>query len=178
MATPEQQIDYQSVLNKYRPRYPEGVLGVLVFESNKLEASSGSLLPTSLEGFPPPAATPNKINARRVNEQPCLVYSDFLPDKKQVCLIFPIHIRLSSLRSQAAKALEELKTLSLSKTSGLSSHEESVLAEFIQAAARSKYAHEAESNTQPVRVSATPPTPKSAQSATQALYWPYWYQIF
>ena len=177
MATPEQQIDYQSVLNKYRPRYPEGVLGVLVFDGSRLEASSGSLLPASMEGFPP-SPTPNKINARRVNEQPCLVYSDFLPDKKQVCLIFPIHLRLSSLRSQAAKALEELKTLSVPKTGGLSSREEAVLAEFIEAAARSKYAHEAESNTQPVRVSGTQTTPKSAQSATQALYWPYWYQIF
>jgi hypothetical protein len=177
MATPEQQIDYQSVLNKYRPRYPEGVLGVLVFDGSRLEASSGSLLPASMEGFPP-SPTPNKINARRVNEQPCLVYSDFLPDKKQVCLIFPIHLRLSSLRSQAAKALEEIKTLSVPKTGGLSSREEAVLAEFIEAAARSKYAHEAESNTQPVHVSGTQTTPKSAQSATQALYWPYWYQIF
>ena len=178
MATPEQQIDYQSVLNKYRPRYPEGVLGVLVFESNKLEASSGSLLPTSLEGFPPPAATPNKINARRVNEQPCLVYSDFLPDKKQVCLIFLAHVRLSSLRSQAAKAIEELKVLSVPKTSGLSSHEEEVLAEFIQAATSSKYAQDAESHTKPVRVNGPQTTPNPAQSATQALYWPYWYQIF
>lgn len=177
MATLEQHIDYQTVLNKYRPRYPEGVLGVMVFEGSTLVASSGSLLPASLEGFPP-ALTPNKINARRVNDQPCLVYSDFLPDKKQVCLIFPIDTRLSSLRSQAAKALEELKALSLSKTSGLSSREEAVLTEFIQAAARSKYAHEAESNTQPVHVTGTPTTPKSAQSATQALYWPYWYQIF
>lgn len=177
MATPEQQVDYQTVLNKYRPRYPEGVLGVLVFEGNKLEASSGSLLPASLEGFPP-KTTPQKVSARRVNEQPCLVYSDFLPDKKQVCLIFPIDTRLSSLRSQAVKALEELKALSLSKTSGLSSREEAVLAEFIQAAANSRYAHDAESHTQPVRVSETLHTPKSAQSATQALYWPYWYQIF
>ena len=177
MATPEQQVNYQTVLEKYRPRYPEGVLGVLVFDGSRLEASSGSLLPASMEGFPP-SPTPNKINARRVNEQPCLVYSDFLPDKKQVCLIFPIHLRLSSLRSQAAKALEEIKTLSVPKTGGLSSREEAVLAEFIEAAARSKYAHEAESNTQPVRVSGTQTTPKSAQSATQALYWPYWYQIF
>ena len=177
MATPEQQIDYQSVLNKYRPQYPEGVLGVLVFDGSKLEASSGSLLPASLEGFPP-APTPQKIHARRVNEQPCLVYSDFLPDKKQVCLIFPINTRLSSLRSQAAKAMEELKTLSAPKTGGLSSHEEAVLAEFIEAAARSKYAHDSENHTQPVRVSGTQTTPKSAQSATQALYWPYWYQIF
>jgi hypothetical protein len=177
MATPEQQINYQTVLNKYRPRYPEGVLGVLVFEGNKLEASSGSLLPASLEGFPTPP-TPQKINARRVNEQPCLIFSDFLPDKKQVCLIFPVHIRLSSLRSQAAKALEELTALSMPKTGGLSSHEEAVLAEFIQAAANSKYAQDAENHTQPVRVSGTQTTPKSAQSATQALYWPYWYQIF
>ena len=178
METPEQQINYQTVLNKYRPRYPEGMLGVLIFEGNKLEASSGSLLPASIEGFPPPVATPQKINARRVNEQPCLIYSDFLPDKKQVCLIFPVHTRLSSLRSQATKALEELKVLSVPKTAGLSSHEEAVLAEFIQAAASSKYAHEAENHTQPVRVNATQTTPNSAQSATQALYWPYWYQIF
>jgi len=177
MATPEQQVNYQTVLNKYRPRYPEGVLGVLVFEDGKLEASSGSLLPASLEGFPP-SSTPQKINARRVNEQPCLVFSDFLPDKKQVCLIFPTSIRLSSLRSQAAKTMEELKVLSMPKAGGLSSHEEAVLAEFIQAAASSKYAHEAESHTQPVRVSATQATPNSAQSATQALYWPYWFQIF
>ena len=177
MATPEQQVNYQTVLNKYRPRYPEGVLGVLVFDGDKLEASSGSLLPASLEGFPP-TPTPQKINARRVNDQPCLIYSDFLPDKKQVCLIFPVHIRLASLRSQAAKALEELKALSLPKTGGLSSHEEAVLAEFIQAAANSRYAHDAENHTQPVRVSASQTTPKSAQSATQALYWPYWYQIF
>lgn len=177
MANPEQQINYQSLLNKYRPRYPEGLLGVLVFEGKQLEASSGSLLPASLEGFPP-TATPQKISARRVNEQPCLIYSDSLPDKKQVCLIFPLHIRLSSLRSQAAKALEELKALSLAKTGGLNSREEAVLAEFIQAAANSKYAHDAESNTQPVRISGTQITPNSAQSATQALYWPYWYQIF
>jgi hypothetical protein len=177
MANPEQQIDYQSVLNKYRPSYPEGFLGVLVFEGNRLEASSGSLLPTSLEGFPP-SPTPQKINARRVNAQPCLVYSDFLPDKKQVCLIFPASIRLSSLRSQAARAMEGLKTLSVPKASGLSSHEEAVLAEFIQAAASSKYAHDAENHTQPVRVSGTQTTPPSAQSATQALYWPYWFQIF
>ena len=178
MATPEQQINYQIVLNKYQARYPEGVLGVLVFEGDKLEASSGSLLPASLEGFPPPAATPQKINARRVNEQPCLIYSDFLPDKKQVCLIFPASIHLSSLRSQAAKAMEELKALSVPKTGGLSNHEEAVLAAFTQAADSSKYAHEAESHTQPVRVSEPQTTPKSAQSATQALYWPYWYQIF
>ena len=177
MATPEQQVNYQTVLNKYRPRYPEGVLGVLVFDGDKLEASSGSLLPASLEGFPP-TPTPQKINARRVNDQPCLIYSDFLPDKKQVCLIFPVHIRLSSVRSQAAKALEELKALSLPKTGGLNSHEEAVLAEFIQAAANSRYAHDAENHTQPVRVSTSQTTPKSAQSATQALYWPYWYQIF
>ena len=178
METPEQQIDYQSVLNKYRPQYPDGVLSVLVFEGNTLVASHGSLLPTSLEGFPPPAATPNKINARRVNEQPCLTYSDFLPNRKQVCLIFPIHIRLSCLRSQAAKAIEELKTLSAPKTGSLSTHEEAVLAEFIQAAAKSKYAHDAENNTQPVRVIGPQTTPNPAQSATQALYWPYWYQIF
>jgi hypothetical protein len=177
MATPEQQVDYQNVLNKYRLRYPEGVLGVLVFEGNKLEASSGSLLPASLEGFPP-LPNPQKINARRVNEQPCLVYSDFLPDKKQVCLIFHADIRLSSLRSQAAKAMEELKAFSVLKTGGLSSHEEAVLEEFIQAAASSKYAHDAESHTQPVRVSGAQITPTSAQSATQALYWPYWFQIF
>lgn len=177
MATPEQQVNYQSVLNKYQPRYPEGLLGVLVFEGNTLVASSGSLLPASPEGFPP-AATPQKINARRVNEQPCLIYSDFLPDKKQVCLIFPTSTRLSSLRSQAAKALEELKGLSMPKSGGLSRHEEAVLAEFIQAAASSRYAHEAESNTQPVRVSGTQITPQSSQSATQALYWPYWFQIF
>ena len=177
MATPEQQVNYQTVLNKYRPRYPEGVLGVLVFDGNKLEASSGSLLPTSLEGFPPPA-TPQKINARRVNEQPCLIYSDALPDKKLVCLIFPVHMRLSSLRSQAAKAMEELTSLSVPKTGGLSIHEEAVLAEFIQAAASSKYAQEAENHTQPVRVSGKQITPITSQSATQALYWPYWYQIF
>ncbi len=177
MAIPEQQINYQTILNKYRHRFPEGMLGVLIFNGNKLEASSGSLLPESLEGFPPPA-TPQKINARRVNEQPCLVYSDFLPDKKQVCLIFPAHVRLSSLRSQAAKAMEELKALSVPKTCGLSSHEEEVLAEFIQAATSSKYAQDAESHTKPVRVSETQTTPKSAQSATQALYWPYWFQVF
>ncbi len=175
MATPEQKVDYQSVLNKYRPRYPEGVLGVLVFDGKALEASSGSLLPATLEGFPP-TPTPSKINARRVNEQPCLIYSDFLPDKKQVCLIFPADTRLSSLRDQAAKALEELKALSVAKTAGLSSHEEAVLAEFIKAAASSKYAHESASNTQPVRVAQA--TPSSAQAITQALYWPYWYQIF
>ena len=177
MATPEQQIDYQIVLNKYRPRYPEGMLGVLVFEGNTLVASSGSLLPASLEGFPPPVK-PQKIHARRVNEQPCLVYSDTLPDKKQVSLIFPAHIRLSTLRSQGAKTVEELNSLSMPKTGGLSSYEEAVLAEFIQAAANSKYAHDAENHTQPVRLSATLSTPHSAQSATQALYWPYWYQIF
>ena len=177
MTTPEQQTNYQTVLNKYRPSYPEGLLGVMVFEGNSLEASSGSLLPASLEGFPPPP-TPQKINARRVNEQPCLVYSDFLPDKKQVCLIFPASIRLSSLRSQAARAMEELKTLSVPKTGGLNSREEAVLAEFIQAAASSKYAQDAENHTQPVRVSRTQTTPTSAQSATQALYWPYWFQIF
>ncbi|GEM_PF-1059128 len=177
MTTPEQQTNYQTVLNKYRPSYPEGLLGVMVFEGNSLEASSGSLLPTSLEGFPP-SPTPQKINARRVNEQPCLVYSDFLPDKKQVCLIFPASIRLSSLRNQAARAMEELKTLSVPKTGGLSSHEEAVLAEFIQAAASSKYAQDAENHTHPVRVSRTQTTPTSAQSATQALYWPYWFQIF
>ncbi len=177
MTTPQQQTNYQTVLNKYRPSYPEGVLGVMVFEGSQLEASSGSLLPASLEGFPP-SATPQKINARRVNEQPCLIYSDFLPDKKQVCLIFPASIRLSSLRSQAARAMEELKALSVPKAGGLSSHEEAVLAEFIQAAASSKYAHDAESHTQPVRVSETQTTPTSAQSATQALYWPYWFQIF
>jgi hypothetical protein len=178
METPEQQIDYQNLLNKYRPQYSEGVLSVLVFEGNTLVASHGSLLPTSLEGFPPPAATPNKINARRVNEQPCLIYSDFLPNRKQVCLIFPIHIRLSCLRSQAAKAMEELKTLSAPKTGGLSNYEEAVLAEFIQAAARSKYAQETENHTKPVRVNGPQTTPNPAQSATQALYWPYWYQIF
>ncbi len=177
MTTPQQQTNYQTVLNKYQPSYPEGLLGVMIFEGKSLEASSGSLLPASLEGFPP-ASTPKKINARKVNEQPCLIYSDFLQDKKQVCLIFPASIRLSSLRSQAAKALEELKALSVPKTSGLSSHEEAVLAEFIQAAASSRYAHETKSNTQPVRVSETQTTPISAQSATQALYWPYWYQIF
>jgi len=177
MATPEQHIDYQTVLNKYRPRYPEGVLGVMVFEGSTLVASSGSLLPASLEGFPP-ALTPNKINARRVNDQPCLIYSDFLPDKKQVCLIFPIHTRLSSLRSQAAKAIEELTALSVPKSTSLSSHEESVLAEFIQAAANSRYAHDAENNTQPVCVSATQPTPTTTQPATRALNLPYWYQIF
>ena len=53
-----------------------------------------------------------------------------------------------------------------------------VLAEFIQAAASSRYAHEVESHTQPVRVNGTQTTPNSAQSATQALYWPYWFQIF
>lgn len=178
MTTPQQQTNYQTVLNKYRPSYPEGLLGVMVFEGKSLEASSGSLLPASLQGFPPPAATSQKINARRVNEQPCLIYSDFLPDKKQVCLIFPASIRLSSLRSQAARAMEELKVLSIPKTSGLSSHEEAVLAEFIQAAASSKYAHDAESHTQPVRVRETQTTPNAAQSATQALYWPYWFQIF
>ena len=177
MATPEQQINYQSVLNEYRSRLPEGVLGVLVFEGNTLVASSGALLPASLQGFPP-SPPPQKINARRVNEQPCLVFSDFLPDKKQVCLIFPVHIRLSSLRSQAAKAMEELTALSVPNTGGLSSHEEAVLAEFIQAAANSKYAQEAENHTQPVRVSGKQITPNTAQSATQALYWPYWYQIF
>jgi hypothetical protein len=177
MATPEQQVNYQTVLNKYRPRYPEGVLGVLVFDGDKLEASSGSLLPASLEGFPP-TPTPQKINARRVNDQPCLIYSDFLPDKKQVCLIFPSQTRLSAVRTQAAKTMEDLTALSIPRASGLSSHEEAVLAEFIQAAASSKYAHDVESHTQPVRVSETLPTPKSAQSATQALYWPYWYQIF
>jgi len=177
MTAPEQQTNYQTVLNKYQPSYPEGLLGVLVFEGNKLEASSGSLMPASLEGFPP-SPTPQKINARKVNEQPCLVYSDFLPDKKQACLIFPDSIRLSSLRSQAARAMEELKTLSVPKTGGLSSREEAVLAEFIQAAASSKYAHDAENHTQPVRVSRTQTTPPSAQSATQALYWPYWFQIF
>ena len=177
MAIPEQQIDYQTILNNYRPRYPEGMLGVLIFEGNKLEASSGSLLPDSMEGFPP-TATPQKINARRVNEQPCLVYSDFLPDKKQVCLIFPAHVRLSSLRSQAAKAIEELKALSVPKTSGLSSHEEEVLAEFIQAATRSKYAQDIESHTKPVRVSKTQTTTISTQAARQALCWPYWFQVF
>lgn len=177
MATPEQQVNYQTMLNKYRPRYPEGVLGVLVFDGARLEASSGSLLPATLEGFPPPA-TPQKINARRVNEQPCLIYSDFLPVKKQVCLIFPVHMRLSSLRSQAAKAMAELTALSTQKTVGLNSHEEAVLAEFIQAAANSKYAQETESHTQPVRISGTQITPSTSQSATQALYWPYWYQIF
>jgi hypothetical protein len=177
MTTPEQQTNYQTVLNKYRSSYPEGLLGVMVFEGNRLEASSGSLLPASLEDFPPPP-TPQKINARRVNEQPCLVYSDFLPDKKQACLIFPDSIRLSSLRSQAAKAMEELKALSVPKTGGLSSHEEAVLAEFIQAAASSKYAHDGKNHTQPVRVSGSQTTPPSTQSATQALYWPYWFQIF
>jgi len=177
MGLPEQQVNYQTVLDKYRPRCPEGVLGVLVFEGKTLAASSGSLLPVSLEGFPPPV-TSIKINARRVNEQPCLVYSDFLPDEKQVCLIFPVDTRLSSVRSQAAKALEDLKTMSAPKTDGLSSHEEAVLAEFIQAAVNSKYAHDAESHTQPVHVSGTQTTPKSAQSATQSLYWPYWYQVF
>ena len=175
MTSPEQQVNYQTVLNKYQPRYPEGVLGVLVFDGSRLEASSGSLLPASLEGYPP---TAQKINARRVNEQPCLIYSDFLPDKKQVCLIFPIHTRLSSLRSQAAKAIEELTALSVPKSTSLSSHEESVLAEFIQAAANSRYAHDAENNTQPVCVSATQPTPTTTQPATRALNLPYWYQIF
>lgn len=178
MTTPQQQTNYQTVLNKYRPSYPEGLLGVMVFEGNKLEASSGSLLPASLEDFLPPAVTPQKINARRVDEQPCLIYSDFLPDKKQVCLIFPASIRLSSLRSQAVKTMEELRALSLPKTGSLSSHEEAVLAEFIQAAASSRYAHEVESHTQPVRVSGTQTSPNSTQSATQALYWPYWFQIF
>lgn len=178
MNTPQQQTNYQTVLNKYRPSYPEGLLGVMVFADNQLEASSGSLLPRSLEAFPPPAATPQKINARGVNEQPCLIYCDFLPDEKQVCLIFPASIRLSSLRSLAARAMEELKVLSVPKAGGLSSHEEAVLAEFIQAAASSRYAHEVESHTQPVRVNGTQTTPNSAQSATQALYWPYWFQIF
>jgi len=177
MITPEQQTNYQTVLNKYRSSYPEGLLGVLVFEGNSLKASSGALLPESLEGFPL-LPTPQKINARKVNEQPCLVYSDFLPDKKQVCLIFPDSFRLSSLRSQAGRAMEELKALSVPKAGGLSSREEAVLAEFIQAAASSKYAHDAESHTQPVRVSGTQTTPPSAQTATQALYWPYWFQIF
>ena len=93
-------------------------------------------------------------------------------------LIFPVHMRLSSLRSQTAKAMAELTALSTQKTVGLNSHEEAVLAEFIQAAANSKYAQEAESHTQPVRISGTQITPNTAQSATQALYWPYWYQIF
>lgn len=177
MTIPEQQIDYQTILNNYRPRYPEGTLGILIFNGNKLEASSGSLLPDSLEGFPPPAK-PQKINARRVNEQPCLVYSDILPENKQVCLIFPALISLSSLRSRAAKAIEELKALSVPKTSGLSSHEEEVLAEFIQAAASSKYAKDAESHTKPVRVSKTQTTTISTQAARQALYWPYWFQVF
>ena len=175
MATPEQQVNYQTLLNKYRPRYPEGVLGMLVFEGKTLEASSGTLLPASMEGFPPPS-TPQKINARRVNEQPCLIYSDFLPDKKQVCLI--ADTRLSSLRSQAAKAIEELALLSAPKSTNLSSHEALVLAEFIQAAANSKYARDAENSTQPVHVRGNQPTPKSAQSTTQSLYLPYWYQIF
>jgi hypothetical protein len=74
--------------------------------------------------------------------------------------------------------MEELKILSVPKAGGLSSHEEAVLAEFIQAAASSRYAHEVESHTQPVRVNGTQTTPNSAQSATQALYWPYWFQIF
>jgi len=175
MTSPEQQVNYQTMLSKYKPRYPEGLLGVLVFDGCQLEASCGSLLPASLEGFPP---APQKIHARRVNDQPCLIFSDFLPDKKQVCLVFPIHTRLSSLRSQAAKAIEELTALSTPKSTSLSSHEESVLAEFIQAAANSRYAHDAENNTQPVTVNATQPTPTTAQSATQALYLPYWYQIF
>ena len=175
MTSPEQQVNYQTVLNKYQPRYPEGVLGVLVFDGSRLEASSGSLLPASMEGFPPPG-TPQKINARRVNELPCLIYSGFLPDKKQVCLIFPADTRLSSLRSQAAKVIEELALLSAPKSTNLSSHEELVLAEFIQAAASSKYAHESASNTQPVRVAQA--TSSSAQAITQALYWRYWYQIF
>jgi len=70
------------------------------------------------------------------------------------------------------------QSLERTKTSGLSSHEEEVLAEFIQAATSSKYAQDAESHTKPVRVSETQTTPKSAQSATQALYWPYWFQVF
>ncbi len=177
MTRSDQQINYQTVLNEYRPKLLDGVLGVLIFEGDKLEASGGSLLPASLEGFPP-SPTPQKINARRVNEQPCLVYTDFLPNKKQVCLIFPSQTRLSAVRTQAAKTMEDLTALSIPRASGLSSHEEAVLAEFIQAAASSKYAHDVESHTQPVRVSETLPTPKSAQSATQALYWPYWYQIF
>lgn len=177
MANPEQQINYQSVLNEYRSRLPEGVLGVLVFEGNTLVASSGALLPASLQGFPP-SPTPQKINARKVNKQPCLVYNDFLPDKRQVCLLFPDRVRLSSMRSQAAKTLAELTALSAPKNGGLSSHEEAVLAEFLQAAASSKAAQDAENHTQPVRASVAQTTPSSAQSATQAQYWPYWYQIF
>ena len=42
MAAQEQQIDYQNLLNKYHPRCPEGLLGVLVFEGKALTASSGS----------------------------------------------------------------------------------------------------------------------------------------
>ena len=53
MAAQEQQIDYQSLLNKYHPRCPEGLLGVLVFEGKALTASSGSMPPASLDGFPP-----------------------------------------------------------------------------------------------------------------------------
>jgi len=177
MAAQEQQIDYQNLLNKYHPRCPEGLLGVLVFEGKALTASSGSMPPASLDGFPPPAAS-QKINARRVNEQPCLVYSDLLPDNKQICLIFPVHMRLTALRQQASQIVQELRSLSQPTSSALTSREEAVLAEFIQAAVNSKYAQEAENHTQPVRVSGKQITPNTAQSATQALYWPYWYQIF
>lgn len=177
MAASEQQVNYQTVLNNYFQSCPEGLLGVLVFEGDKLEASSSSLLPASLVGFPPPAK-PQKIHARRVNEQPCLVFSDSLPDKKLVCLIFPAHIRLSALRSQAAKTVEELTALSLPKTGNLTAQEEAVLAEFIQAAASSKYARDPENHTQPVRVNQSQTQPVAAQASTQALYWPTWYQVF
>ena len=45
MAISEQQINYQTILNKYRPRFPEGLLGVLVFEGNKLEVEFDSAGP-------------------------------------------------------------------------------------------------------------------------------------
>ena len=174
MSLPQEQINYQTVLSRCQSKLPEDVLGVLVFNDGKPEASLGTLLPASLEGFPP-ALSPQKIHARTVNDQPCLIYSDVLPDKKPVCLIFPAHIPLASLRSQAAKTISELTALSAPKTGGLSSHEEAVLEEFIQAAANSRQAESTKTNTQPLLINLTPP---AAQSVTEALFWPYWYQVF
>jgi len=174
MSLPQEQINYQTLLSRCQSTLPEDVLGVLVFNDSKLEASLGTLLPASLEGFLPELSS-QKIHARTVNNQPCLIYSDVLPDKKPVCLIFPAHIPLASLRSQAAKTIGELTALSAPKTGGLSSHEEAVLAEFIQAAANSRSAEPTKNHTQPMLIS---PTPPSAQSVTEALFWPYWYQVF
>lgn len=177
MTQPKQQVNYQSALQLCQGKLPQSLLGVLIFAGRKLEASVGSRLPTSPDGFPSASAS-QKIHAHSFNDQPCLIYCDTLPDDKRVCLIFPSQIRVASLREQAAQAMEVLRALSIPKTVGLSLHEEAVLAEFIQAAVSSRYARETDSQPQATRLSNPSAQPITNQDAVHALYWPYWFQIF